>query len=348
MIRTIAALATATIATFAGQSLFAGQALAQDTNIRFTLGWKTQGSDAAFFVAKDKGYFKAEGLNVTIDQGEGSGATVTRVMGGAYDAGFGDVNAIIQNAAAKPGEAPVMVYMMWNRPPFAISSKKSLGITKPSDLEGKTLGGAQGTPTTRLLEVFARRNKVDMAKIKLSNMAPNLQEPMLIKGDIDGALVFNITGYFNLILNRQDPDKDYNWLTFGDYGLDLYSNGLMVSQKLIKDNPKAVAGLVRATNRAMIDIAKDQNVGMKSVMAFDNLVDEKIEKRRMQYSFTTLIVSPEMKEIGIGDIKDDRMARAIDIVVEGYGLTRTPKPGEIFSRQFLPPRAERELVYTAN
>ncbi len=62
---------------------------------------ETQGSDAAFFYAKDNGYFKEEGLNVVIDQGEGSGATVTRVMSGAYDAGFGDVNAIIQNASTE-------------------------------------------------------------------------------------------------------------------------------------------------------------------------------------------------------------------------------------------------------
>lgn len=340
-------LKTFTATVLAGLA-FAAPALAQETTIKFTLGWKTQGSDAAFFVARDKGYYKAEGLNVQIDQGEGSGATVTRIMSGAYDAGFGDVNAIIQNAAAKPGENPVMVYMIWNRPPFAISSKKTAGIAKPSDLEGKTLGGAQGTPTTRLLEVFARKNNVDMGKIKLSNMAPNLQEPLLIKGDIDGALVFNITGYFNLLLNRQDPDKDFNWLTFGDYGLDLYSNGLMVSQKLLKENPKAVAGLVRATNKAMIEIAKDQNLGMKGVMNFDNLVDEKVEKRRLQYSFSELIVSPEMKEIGVGDTKDDRMARAIGIIVEGYQLGRTPKPEEIFSRQFLPPKGERELVYTVN
>ena len=60
--------------------LSAGVAHAQETTIRFTLGWKTQGSDAAFFVARDKGYYKAEGLNVVIDQGEGSGATVTRIM----------------------------------------------------------------------------------------------------------------------------------------------------------------------------------------------------------------------------------------------------------------------------
>lgn len=336
-----------TLTAIAGLA-FASLAQAQETTVKFTLGWKTQGSDAAFFVARDKGYYKAEGLNVVIDQGEGSGATVTRIMGGAYDAGFGDVNAIIQNASTKPGENPVMVYMIWNRPPFAISSKKSAGIAKPKDIEGKTLGGAQGTPTTRLLEVFARKNGVDMSKVKLSNMAPNLQEPLLIKGDIDGALIFNITGYFNLLLNRQDPDKDFNFLSFGDYGLDLYSNGLMVSQKMIKENPKAVAGLVRATNKAMIEIAKDQSIGMKGVMNFDNLVDEKIEKRRLQYSFTELMVSPELKEIGVGDTKDDRMANAIGIIAEGYQLARKPAPSEIFSRAFLPPRAERELVYTAN
>src|SRR3954471_10000778 len=331
-----------------GSVLLTGSAFAQETTIKFTLGWKTQGSDAAFFYAKDKGYFKDEGLNVVIDQGEGSGATVTRVMSGAYDAGFGDVNAIIQNASTKPQDAPVMVYMMWNQPPFAIVAKKTSGINTIKDFEGHTLGGAQGTPTTRLLPVFVRKNNLEGEKIKISNMAPNLQETMLIKGDIDAALVFNITSYFNLVLNRQDPDKDYKWFSFGDYGLDLYSNGVMVSRKLLVSNPKAVAGLVRAVNKAAIEIAKDQNVGMKAAVNYDNLINEAVEKRRLQFSFEKLIVSPEMKEIGIVDIKDDRMTRAIGIVVEGSQLARTPEVKEIFSREFLPPLADRALVYTAN
>ncbi len=328
--------------------LLASAASAQETTIKFTLGWKTQGSDAAFFYAKDKGYFKEEGLNVIIDQGEGSGATVTRIMSGAWDAGFGDVNAIIQNSSTRPADAPVMVYMMWNQPPFSIVTKNSSGIKTIKDFEGRTLGGAQGTPTTRLLPVFIQKNGLAADKIKVSNMAPNLQEPMLIKGDIDAALVFNITSYFNLVLNRQDPDKDFKWFSFGEFGLDLYSNGVMVSQKLLKENPKAVAGLVRAINKANIATAKDQNEAMKSVVAFDNLVDVPVEKRRMQFAFDKLMVSPEMKEIGVGDIKDERMARAIGMVVEGYELKRTPTPKEIFSRDFLPPRGERDLVYTAN
>ncbi|KAA0078016.1 ABC transporter substrate-binding protein [Tardiphaga sp. P9-11] len=331
-----------------GSVLLTGSAFAQETTIKFTLGWKTQGSDAAFFYAKDKGFFKEEGLNVVIDQGEGSGATVTRIMSGAWDAGFGDVNAIIQNASTRPQDAPVMVYMMWNQPPFSIVTKNTSGIKTIKDFEGHTLGGAQGTPTTRLLPVFIQKNGLASDKIKVTNMAPNLQEPMLIKGDIDAALVFNITSYFNLVLNRQDPEKDYKWFSFGEFGLDLYSNGVMVSQKLLASNPKAVAGLVRAINKANIATAKDQNAAMASVVAFDNLVDVPVEKRRMQYAFEKLMVSPEMKEIGVGDIKDDRMARAIGMVVEGYDLKRTPTPKEVFSREFLPPRTDRELVYTAN
>src|SRR5439155_22283265 len=118
-------------------------------------------------------------------------------------AGFGDVNAIIQNAATKPEEAPVMVYMVWNQPPFAIVTKNGSGINSIKDFEGRTLGGAQGTPTTRLLPVFVQKNKLEGEKIKLSNMAPNLQEPMLIKGDIDEATVFNISTYFNRVPDKQ-------------------------------------------------------------------------------------------------------------------------------------------------
>ncbi|MFD2236555.1 ABC transporter substrate-binding protein [Aureimonas populi] len=329
-------------------TLLSSSAALAETNIRFTLGWKTQGSDAAMLLAQEKGYFAEEGLNVTIDQGEGSGATVTRIMSGTYDAGFGDINAIIQNASARPDEAPVMVYNMWSNPPFTIVSRKETGIESPDDLAGKTLGGAQGTPTTRLLPVFARSNDIDLDAIRIDNMAPNLQEPMLIRGDIDGAMVFNITSYFNLLLNRQDPDADYNWLNFGDYGLDLYSNGVMVSQAMIRDNPEAVAGLVRAINKAAVEIGLDQEAGGDAIMAYDNLVSRDMEMRRLRFAYETLIVSEETAELGIGDLDDERLARAIDIVVEGYELETTPEVSQVFTRQFLPAREERELVYEAN
>ena len=323
-------------------------AFAEMTDIRFTLGWKTQGSDAPFLLALNNGYFEDEGLNVTIDQGEGSAATVTRIMGGAYDAGFGDINAIIQNAAARPGEAPVMVYQLWNRPPFAIVTPKTAGIETPADFEGKTLGGAQGTPTTRLFPVFAELNGIDLEKVAQENMAPNLQEPMMIRGDIDGAFVFTSTSWFNLIANRQDPANDYNWFNFEDYGMDLYSNGLMVSRELMAENPEAVAGLVRAVNKATMEVAANQDSSVEAILAFDNLVDPELERARLEFALTNLMNAPEVTEIGMGDLVDERLTRSIEIVAKGYGLDRLPEASEIFDRSFLPPMDTRTFEVTLN
>jgi NitT/TauT family transport system substrate-binding protein len=334
----------------AALSVLAGAvpALAEMTDIRFTLGWKTQGSDAPMLLALNKGYFADEGLNVTIDQGEGSAATVTRIMGGAYDAGFGDINAIIQNAAARPGEAPVMVFQMWNRPPFAIAVPADSGITTPKDLEGKTIGGAQGTPTTRLFPVFARLNDIDVDMVGYASLAPNLQEPMLIRGDIDAAYTFTVSSWFNLIANRKDPGKDFTWLNYEDYGMDLYSNGVMVSRELLTENPEAVAGLVRAVTKATLEIAKSQDEAVEAIIAFDNLADPDLERARLGFALTNLMNHPETAETGIGDLVDDRLTRSIALIAEGYGLEALPEASEIFDRSFLPPVEERKLEVTLN
>ena len=93
------------------------------TKLKMVLNWKYQGPQGWFFLAEDKGYFKAEGLEITIDQGDGSATPIPKVASGTYDIGFGDINALIEFAARKPEEAPIAVYVMYNRPPFTIAVK---------------------------------------------------------------------------------------------------------------------------------------------------------------------------------------------------------------------------------
>jgi NitT/TauT family transport system substrate-binding protein len=322
-------------------SLAPGNAAAESIKIKFTLDWKLQGIHTWYYWAKAKGYLTAENLDVAIDQGEGSAATVTRVMSGAYDAGFGDINAIIQNAATKPGEAPIMVYMIYNRAPFALLTKATGPIKSVKDLEGSKLGSPAGGASFKLLPLLAKQNGIDFSKINITQLSPSLQEQMLLQGQVDSIAIFTATSYMNLVSLKLDPDKDFRWMYYSDLGVDLYSNGIMVSPKLAKEHPEAVKGLLRAINRSLRETVENPDAAIDLLATEEPLIKKDIERRRLLYVYKTLIDTPEARELGIGDVSDDRLKSAISAIATSFELPRVPDPGDIFNRAFLPAKADR-------
>ena len=329
-------------AALAALALTAAPASAE-TKLKMVLNWKYQGPQGWFFLAEDRGYYKAEGLDVTIDQGDGSAAAVPKVASGAYDIGFGDINALIEFAAKKPEEAPVAVYVMYNRPPFTVAVKASSAIRTPKDFEGKTLGGAANDGALKLFPALAKLAKIDPSKVSITNMAPNLREQMLMRDQVDGVFGYVNTIRFSAKLIGIDPDKELRFINYGDYGMDLYSNAIIVSRKLIKDNPQAVAGLLRAINKGLVDALKDPDAAVAAVARREPLTNVKVERERFDATVRDEMSHAETATIGMGDVDDARMKTSIAILVESNALARTPTNDEIFTRAFLPAKADRPM-----
>jgi NitT/TauT family transport system substrate-binding protein len=313
------------------------------SDLKFALDWKFEGPSAPYFVALDKGYYKAEGLNVSIDSGPGSVAGIARVAAGTYPIGFFDINSLARFRDQNPDRDVKAVLMVYDKPPFAIVSLAKSGIGKPKDLEGKTLGAPAPDGAFAQWKAFVKENDVDDSKVKIENIGFPVREPMLADGKVDAITGFSFSSYFNL-LTKGIPESDIKVMLMSDHGIVLYGNAIMVNPDFAKQNPKVVAGFVRATIKGIIDTIKDPDGAIKSVMKRNETAEEKIELARLKMSLNDNFVTPWVKAHGVGGIDEQRMAKAIDQIAVTYEFKNAkPKPADIFTSEYLPPAAERKF-----
>jgi len=310
-----------------------------ETKLKMVLNWKYQGPQGWFFLAQDRGYFKKAGIDLTMDQGNGSGAPIPLVASGTYDVGFGDINALIQFAAQKPEEAPIAVYVLYNQPPFTIAVRADSSIKTPKDLEGKTLGSAPGDGALKLFPAFCKIAKIDCSTIKITTFQPNLREQMLMNKQVDGVFGYVNTIRFSAKLMHVG-DNEIRYIKYGDYGMDLYSNAIIVSKKLTKEHPEVVRGLIAAINHGIEDSLKDPAAAIDAVAKREPLINKTVERERFDATLRDEMDSPEIKKIGLGNVDKARLKKSIEILVEAQKLPRTPTVDEIYTDKFMPPVAE--------
>jgi NitT/TauT family transport system substrate-binding protein len=318
-----------------------GPAQAQ-TDLKFALDWKFEGPSAPYFVAIDKGYYKAEGLNVTIDSGPGSVAGIARIAAATYPMGFFDINSLAKFLDQNPDKKVTSVLMMYDNPAFAIASVAKTGINKPKDLEGKVLGAPPPDGAFAQWKAFVKENSIDESKVKIEAIGFPVREPMLADGKVDAITGFSFSMYFNLLAKGLKPD-DIKIMMMSQYGLVLYGNAIMVNPDFAKTNPKVVAGFVKATIKGVQDTIKDPDSAIKSVMARNETGDVKIELERLKMSIRDNFVTPWVKTNGFGGVDSARLAKSVDQIAVTYEFKNRPKPEDVFTSQYLPPAADRKL-----
>ena len=315
---------------------------AAPTKLKFTLDWRFEGPSAPFLLAKAKGYFAAEGLDVEIDSGAGSAGAVTRVATGAYDMGFADFNALVEYDAKTPNSKIQAVYMVYNATPAAVFVLKKSGISKPADLVGKTLAAPIFDAGRKAWPAFAKSNKLAVDAVKWQTVEPALRETLLARGDVDGITGFYFTSLLNLEA-RGVKAEDIVALKYPDFGVELYGNAIIASPKLMAENPKAVAGVLRAFNKALKEVIADPAASVAYVKERDPLINVEQETRRLKLAIESSVITPEVKSIGLGAVTPDRMQRSLAETAEAYGLPKVPVAADLFNAAYMPTRAERML-----
>jgi NitT/TauT family transport system substrate-binding protein len=334
----VLALAGMTTASF-----FMSAAAEAQTRVRFTIDWRFEAPAGLFLLGLERGYFKEEGLDVTIDPGNGSRESVTRVASGTYDMGFGDLNAMIRFRDENPQADVKAVMIVYDKPPYAIVGRKSRGISNDlKSLQGKKFGAPAPDAAYQQWPIFKAVNKIDDKDMKFENVGFPVREPMLAQGEVDAVFGFSISSVIT-VKARGVPADDIVQILMADYGVELYGNGVMVNGKFAQENPETVRKMLRAINRSIKEAIKNPAAAVDAVLKRNDVARREVEMERFAMVVSQNVMTDWAKANGIGGIDKGRFERAIDQI----GLTMTfknkPKVDDVFTDAFLPPAADRKI-----
>ncbi len=318
-------------------------AAAQLRRYRVLLNSNFSGPQAFFFLAQDRGYLRAAGLDAEFVGGDGAAAIVPRIGGEGFDFGYGDLNALVPLVARGMSDAPIAVYVTFNTTPLTIAVDAAGPVKAPKDLEGRIVAGHPIDAALEVFPEFATATGIDRQKVTIQRSSASMRS--LVEDMLAGKSA-GVFGFVNTIIASVAPAgidgrTRLRFLEYRHHTPDLYGNALMVSRKLLAERRDDVAAFVRAVNRGLADTVAELDAAIESVAARDRTVRKDVDRPRLAGTLAMEMAHSEGGRLGIGDVDDARLARGLALIAKSRGLARVPRTDEIFTRDCLPPKAER-------
>src|SRR3954451_15699960 len=331
--------------SLAGIGVAASPAAAQTaarTAIQFTLDRALDASVAPLVLASSRGQFRAENAAVTTNIATGPQDAIERVVSGSSDLALVDLNVLVR-FRDKAGAPPIKaVFVLFNKAPYAIIARKSRGVRALSDLDGKTLGVAEGDFSVWFWPALARQNGIRIASVKQAKFSPAVREPMLSAGQVDAVNGFSYLAGVN-VKDRGVPADDLTVLRYADYGCEAYGFALIVNPAFAAAKSEAVKGFVRAVIAGTRLAAKDPAHATDDVLTLMEGGSRELELARLRLVLRENILTDEVKRSGIGGIDPARFARSVDQLAEDVKFRAKPALADIFDDSFLPAAGARMI-----
>lgn len=332
----------ALFALLAGFALFCSlPASAQnETRIRFSLDRAIDGTAAPFFLAIDKGYFREEGFEVAIEPAVSPQDAITRLAlanGAAqttHDMSIGDINSLIRYRDQNPATGIEAVYIVYDKPTYALIGRKSRGVQFVKDSEGRKLAAPAADPASQLWPLFAKLNAVDTQKITMMNVGLLVRVPMLVSGEVD-ALIGHSFAVADL-KDRGVQADDIVVLAMSDYGISLYGSAILTSAKFQAEQPEAIRGFLRAYARAMRDTLQNPEEAIEAVLKRMPGARKEVELERLKIVLAENVKPFDPKAETVGGVDPVRFAATFEQLAQIHTFKNKLKPEEIFDAQYLP------------
>ncbi|MEL6452259.1 MAG: ABC transporter substrate-binding protein [Pseudomonadota bacterium] len=330
-----------TLAALAATAALTGGALAE-TDVPFALDWKFEGPSAPYFAAIDNGHFGAADLAVEISAGQGSLDAIPKVASGAFPMGFADINSLVKFLDQNPGAPVTAVMMVYDKPPFAIVGRKSLGVSVPKDLEGRVLGAPPPDGAWAQFPAFATANDLDVDKITVEPVGFPTREPMLAEGNVAAVTGFSFSSFLNLV-RLGVPEEDISTILMADYGLELYGNAIIANTDFATANPEIVTGFLTAVAAGWKDAIADPAKAIDSLIERNPAADAALETRRLQLAIDANVLTDAVAKAGMGAVDATRMEAALAQLAETYEFQNAPDASLYFTDAYLPAADARML-----
>jgi NitT/TauT family transport system substrate-binding protein len=266
---------------------------AQDA-VSLRLNWYLGGLHVPFYYGKEMGYFKQEGIDLTINEGRGSANTVQVVAAGSDTFGMADSSSLITTASKGADVKSVMSLL--NSTGFSVVSLASSGIRKPKDLEGKSLAVSPGDPLGQLFRALAAHNKLDINSIKFVQVDPAAKVVSVLEKKVDALLGGADDQFFLIKYKGVEPHA----LRYADHGANIVGMTIVTTGNLIKTKPDLVRRFVRASVRSWEEAKKNPQAAVDAAMKVKSDLNRQSTLDQMMVDFELLDSANSKGKVGLG------------------------------------------------
>jgi NitT/TauT family transport system substrate-binding protein len=295
----------------------------------FALNWFPVGDHAAYWVALDRGYYRARGLEVEMQNSKGSGDSLSKVDTGRADIGLADSAVVI--AAVARGAGVKVVGMVFDRTPMNVWSRKDAPVTRPKEMEGKTVGAPPGDSQRQMFPAFARLHGIDTGKVTWVNVEPAAKIAALAEKRVDAVADYT-TG---LPFYEKAMGKGHAlMMPWADWGFDMYSMSIMASERTMKERAKMLRAFLEASYLGWRDVMENPTSALEIFKKRVPEIDLGVIQPNMMMGLE-LMKTERYAQHGIGWTDEKKMCGSVDLVNTHMNPPRRVDCREVFTNEFL-------------